>query len=77
VPGFPVGPAIAFITLSQTTPSIYSRVLLLAGTPELMAIFRSPDSCSSPTQNGQRATMQTPQGFDATHGGELFPIEGE
>src|SRR6516225_7363290 len=32
-------------------------------------------SPSSPTQNGQRATMQTPQGFDATHGGELFPID--
>ena len=32
-------------------------------------------SRSSPTQNEQRATMQTPQGFDATHGGELFPID--
>jgi len=32
-------------------------------------------SRSSPTQNGQRATMQTPQGVDATHGGELFPID--
>jgi hypothetical protein len=31
------------------------------------------DSRSSPTQNGQRATMQTPQWLDATHGGELFP----
>ena len=34
-------------------------------------------SRSSPTQNRQPATMQTPQGFDATHGGELFPIERE
>ena len=32
-------------------------------------------SRSSPTQNEQRATMQTPQGLDATHGGELFPID--
>ena len=31
-------------------------------------------SRSSPTQNEQRATMQTPQGLDATHDGELFPI---
>jgi hypothetical protein len=26
------------------------------------------------TANRQRATMQTPQGLDATHGGELFPV---
>jgi hypothetical protein len=32
-------------------------------------------SCSSPTENGLRATLQTPQGFDATHRGELFPID--
>jgi len=32
-------------------------------------------SHSSPTQNEQRATMQTPQGLDATHDGELFPID--
>jgi hypothetical protein len=31
-------------------------------------------SRSSPTENGQRATKQTPQGFDAQHGGGLFPI---
>src|SRR6516162_6100552 len=30
---------------------------------------------SSPTQNEEPATLQTPQGFDATHGGELFPID--
>jgi YVTN family beta-propeller protein len=35
----------------------------------------SRHSHSSPTKNGQPATMQTPQGFDATHGGELFPID--
>jgi hypothetical protein len=32
-------------------------------------------SRSSPAENEQRATMQTPQGLDATHGGELFPID--
>jgi predicted DCC family thiol-disulfide oxidoreductase YuxK len=26
------------------------------------------------TANRQRATTQAPQGFDATHGGELFPV---
>ena len=38
-------------------------------------ILATRHSRSSPTQNGQRATMQTPQGLDATHGGELFPID--
>jgi hypothetical protein len=28
-----------------------------------------------PSRNTHRATIQTPQGFDATHGGELFPID--
>jgi hypothetical protein len=32
-------------------------------------------SRSSPAENGQPATMQTPQGLDAQHGGELFPID--
>src|SRR6516164_5529097 len=32
-------------------------------------------SHSSPAANGQRATIQTPQGVDAQHGGELFPID--
>jgi hypothetical protein len=32
-------------------------------------------SCSSPAANGQPATLQTPQGLDAQHGGELFPID--
>jgi len=27
------------------------------------------------TSNRQRATMPTPQGVDATHGGELFPVD--
>jgi hypothetical protein len=27
------------------------------------------------TANGQRATMQTPQGVDAQHGSELFPVK--
>jgi hypothetical protein len=31
-------------------------------------------SRSSPAENGQRATKQTPQGFDAQHGGELFRV---
>jgi hypothetical protein len=26
------------------------------------------------TENSQRATMLTPQGLDATHGAELFPV---
>ena len=26
--------------------------------------------------NRQRATTQTPQGVDATHAGELFPVAG-
>ena len=26
--------------------------------------------------NGQRATMQTSQRLDATHGGEVFPVAG-
>src|SRR5262245_33368634 len=30
-------------------------------------------SYSSSAENKQRATMQTPQGLDATHRGELFP----
>ena len=34
-------------------------------------------SRSSPAENGQRATMQTPQGLDAQHGGEMFPIQRE
>jgi hypothetical protein len=25
-------------------------------------------------RNTQRATLQTPQGLDATHGDELFPV---
>ena len=40
---------------------------------QILAFTRG--SHSSPTQNGQRATLQTPQGLDATHGGELFPID--
>jgi hypothetical protein len=27
------------------------------------------------TANRQRATMQTRQGLDATHGGEVFPVD--
>jgi hypothetical protein len=34
-------------------------------------------SHSSPAENGQAATMQTPQGLDATHSGELFPHRRE
>jgi hypothetical protein len=28
-------------------------------------------------RNTQRATLQTPQGLDATHGDELFPVKRE
>jgi hypothetical protein len=28
-------------------------------------------------RNTQRSTLQTPQGFDATHGDELFPVQRE
>src|SRR6516164_10260218 len=36
---------------------------------------RGRSSRSSPIKNGQRATMQTPQGLDVQHGGELFSVE--
>jgi hypothetical protein len=29
---------------------------------------------SSPTENKQHATMQAPQGLDAKHRGQLFPV---
>jgi hypothetical protein len=34
-------------------------------------------STRSPTENTQRSTMQTPQGLDATHSDELFPVKRE
>jgi hypothetical protein len=32
-------------------------------------------SCSSPAENEQRATTQTPQGLDAQHGGALTLLQ--
>ena len=30
---------------------------------------------SSPAEDGYRATLQMPQGLDAQHSGELFPVD--
>jgi hypothetical protein len=32
---------------------------------------------SPPIENTQRATMQTPQGLDAKHIDEMFPVTGD
>jgi hypothetical protein len=38
-------------------------------------MFISPQPFAS--RNTQRATMQTPQGLDATHSDKLFPVKRE
>jgi hypothetical protein len=42
------------------------------GGPKILALTVA---AVSPTENTQRATMQTPQGLDAKHSDELFPVQ--
>jgi hypothetical protein len=57
--------------LSELTPEQQQAAVVLARQSGPRA--GSP----SPAENTQRSTLQTPQGLDATHGDELFPVKRE